>query len=163
TSPQDIFVPRGGIDTNEGHKSFDDVAAGIAGAVDRLLSDPARAAGVCGAIANPATLARVEAARGLGRIVRDSPSIAGSEGARSATPVIVAVDGDATDAHEEERFGPIAFVVAVDSGADGVERAAALASRKGAITAAFYDTDEARIHAAADAFADAGVNLSVNL
>ena len=35
--------------------------------------------------------------------------------------------------------------------------------RKGAITAALYDTDEARILRAADAFAAAGVNLSVNL
>ena len=35
--------------------------------------------------------------------------------------------------------------------------------RKGAITAALYDTDEERILRAADAFARAGVNLSVNL
>ena len=34
---------------------------------------------------------------------------------------------------------------------------------KGAITAALYDTDEARIMRAVQAFARAGVNLSVNL
>src|SRR5690349_12317501 len=43
TAPQDIFVPKGGIETDEGHKSFDEVAAGIAAAVDSLLADPARA------------------------------------------------------------------------------------------------------------------------
>ena len=146
--------------TDEGHKSFDEVAAGIAAAVDELLADPARAAGVAGAIANPATLERVAAARGLGRIVRDSAPLA--EG-RSATPLILAVDAADEAAYGEERFGPIAFVVAVADADDGIARAAALARRKGAITAALYDTDEARILDAADAFARAGVNLSVNL
>ena len=112
TAPQDIFVPKNGIETDEGRKSFDEVAAGIAAAVDSLLADPARAAGVCGAIANPATLARVAAARGLGRIVRDSTSLA--EG-RSATPLIVAVDAADEPAYAEERFGPIAFIVAVET------------------------------------------------
>lgn len=160
TAPQDIFVPRDGIDTDQGRKSFDEVAAGIAAAVDQLLADPARAAGVLGAIANPATLDRVAAARGLGRIVRDSAPLGDG---RTATPLILAVDAADEAAYGEERFGPIAFVVAVDSPDDGIARAAALATRKGAITAALYDTDEARILRAADAFARAGVNLSVNL
>ena len=151
TAPQDIFVPRSGIETDEGHKSFDKVAAGIA------------AAGVCGAIANPATLARIAEARSLGRVVRDTASIEGLGDARTATPLILAVDAVHEAAYAEERFGPIAFIVAVDDVAEGVERAAELAERKGAITAALYETDEARILAAADRFATAGVNLSVNL
>ncbi len=160
TAPQDIFVPRDGIDTNEGRKSFDDVAAGIAAAVDALLNDPARASGVCGAIANPATLARVDAARSAGRIVRDSASLSAG---RSATPLIVAVDAGKTRVHEEECFGPVAFIVAVDSAEAGIEAAADLARSKGAITAALYDTDEVRIARAVKAFARSGVNLSINL
>lgn len=160
TSPQDIFVPAGGIDTNEGRKSFDEVAKGIADAVDALLADPARAVNVCGAIANPATLERVEAARGLGRILRDSAAL--PEG-RSATPLILAVEAEKTGAYAEERFGPVSFVVAVADAQAGIEAAARLAREKGAITAALYDTDEARIQRVADAFAGAGVNLSVNL
>lgn len=163
TAPQNIFVPRGGIETNEGCKSFDEVASGIAAAVDGLLSDPARAAGVCGAIANPATLARISTVRALGRLVRDSAPIEGLDDARTATPLILAVDAADSETYAEERFGPIAFVVAVDDVADGVNRAAELAERKGAITAALYATDEAQILAAADRFAAAGVNLSVNL
>ena len=93
TAHQDIFVPASGIETDDGHKSFGEVAAGIAAAVDALLADPARASGVCGAIANPATIERIEAARGLGRIVRESAPLA--EG-RSATPLIVAVGAAAT-------------------------------------------------------------------
>lgn len=160
TAPQDIFVPAGGIDTDEGRKSFDEIAAGIAAAVDALLADAARAAGVTGAIANPATLERLSAARGLGRLVRDSTPLA--EG-RTATPLIVAVDAADEAAYGEERFGPIAFLVAVADAEDGIARAAGLARAKGAITAALYDTDEARILRAADAFARAGVNFSVNL
>ena len=38
-----------------------------------------------------------------------------------------------------------------------------MAERHGAITAALYDTDEVRITMAIDAFAAAGVNLSINL
>lgn len=163
TAPQDIFVPRGGIETNEGHKSFDEVAAGIATAVDGLLADPARAAGVCGAIANPATLARIETARSVGRVVRDSAAIEGLADARTATPLILAVDAVKTESYAQERFGPIAFVVAVDDVEDGVNRAALLAEEKGAITAALYTTDEAQVSAAADRFAAAGVNLSINL
>ncbi|MBA3038499.1 MAG: phenylacetic acid degradation protein PaaN [Alphaproteobacteria bacterium] len=160
TAPQDIFVPRAGIATDEGHKGFDEVATAIGAAVDALLSDPARASGVCGAIANPATLARIDKARSFGRIVRDSQPLAS---ACSATPLIVAVDAAETKVHEDECFGPVAFIVAVDSVEGGIDSAASLARRKGAITAALYDTNEARIAYAVKAFARAGVNLSINL
>jgi phenylacetic acid degradation protein paaN len=161
TTPQAIFVPRDGIDTDEGHKSFDQVAAGLAGAIDALLGDPARAAAVLGAVQNPATLARVAAARALGRVVRDSAPLPGE--ARSATPLLVAVEGADTRAWGEERFGPIGFLVAVDDADEGVALAATAARQQGAITAALYATDEALIARAARAFAEAGVPLSVNL
>jgi len=160
TAPQDIFVPRDGIETDAGHKSFDEVAKAIADAVDTLLADPAQAFGICGAIANPATLTRVAQARALGRVVRDSAAL---DQGRSATPLILAVGADESDAHGREWFGPISFVVAVADAAAAVAQAADLARRKGAITAALYDTDEGRIAQAADAFARTGVNLSVNL
>lgn len=166
TAPQTIFVPAAGIATDEGHKSFDEVASGIGAAIDALLSDPARAAAVLGAIQNPATLARIDEARGLGRIVRDSAALQ-VEGARTATPLLLAVEAqdEAGDeaAYLEERFGPIAFVVAVKDAPDGVARATRAARQKGAITAALYSTDEAEIAAAIPAYAKAGVALSVNL
>jgi len=160
TAPQDIFVPRGGIDTDLGHKEFEEVAKGIAQAVDALLAEPSQASAVCGAIASPATMARIAGARGLGRVIRDSGPL---EQGRSATPLILAVEAGATTAHEAECFGPIAFVVAIEDAEAGISAAADLARCKGAITAALYDTDEARILRASDAFAAAGVNLSVNL
>ncbi|UDQ90027.1 phenylacetic acid degradation protein PaaN [Xanthobacter autotrophicus] len=162
TAPQVIFVPVGGIETEAGHRSFDEVAGGIASAIDALLSEPARAAAVLGAIQNPATLARIEEARSLGRIVRESAALQVG-GARTATPLLLAVDAADEAAYLEERFGPIAFVVAVADAADGVARAARAAREKGAITAALYSTDEAEIARAVPAYARAGVPLSVNL
>lgn len=162
TTPQSLFVPRAGIDTDEGHKSFDEVAAGIATAIDALLSEPARAAGVLGAIQNPATLERIQAARGLGRIVRDSASL-GTAGARTASPLLLAVDAADESAYLEERFGPISFIIATDTVDEALTRAADAARRKGAVTAALYATDPATIARAAALSARAGVPLSVNL
>ena len=163
TSPQNIYVPRGGIETDEGHKSCDEVAEGLAAAVDRLLADPERAAGVCGALASPATLQRVAEAVALGDIVRPSTPVAGLNEARTATPLILKVDAAESDAHRQEHFGPIGFVVASDSAEDAIAEAAATAAEKGAITAAIYATEEALLDRAAEAFGAAGVNLSCNL
>lgn len=161
TAPQNIFIPRGGVETEEGHKSFDEVADGIAQAVDRLLADPARAAGVLGAIQSDATLQRVKACESLGRVVRRSGPVEGV--ARSATPLIVAVDAADEGAYLEERFGPIAFAIATASTEDSIARAARSIREHGAITAALYTTSDAVADAATDAFAVADVALSINL
>ncbi len=159
TAPQNIFVPEAGIDTDQGHMSFDAVAVGIVAAVDALLADPGRAAGVLGAIANPATLDRLTRMRETGRVLREATP--GGEG-RTVSPLILAVKAG-NPAAEGECFGPVAFVVAAADADAGIADAARLATRRGAITAALYDTDEARIARAVAAFAVAGVNLSVNL
>lgn len=159
TSPQNLYIPRGGIETDQGPKSFDEVAEGIKQAIDALLSDPARAAGICGTIVNPNTLQRIETARGAGRVIRDS---AETGHGRSATPLMVAVEG-AEGPQNGECFGPVSFLVPCDGAEDAIARAAGIARSKGAITAALYATDEALIKRAAKAFAQAGVNLSVNL
>jgi phenylacetic acid degradation protein paaN len=161
TAPQNIFAPRDGVETDEGHKSFDEVANGIAAAVDRLLGDPARAAAVLGAIQGEATLERVRNAATLGRVVRASTTIENVE--RSATPLILAVDAKDEAAYREERFGPISFVVATQSTADSLARAESSIREKGAITAALYTRSEAVAEAAEEAFARANVALSINL
>lgn len=165
TAPQNIFIPRGGIETEDGRKSFDDVAGGIKTAVDKLLADPGRALGVLGAVQNPATIDRIGQSRSLGRIVRDSEPVDGDAagGARTATPLIIALDAADEDTYLTERFGPISFVIATNSTEESIARAAGSAKSRGAITAALYTVDEATVAAAADAFADAGVPLSVNL
>ena len=52
TTTQNIYIPADGIETDAGHKTFAEVGADLATAVEGLLSDPARAAGVLGAIVN---------------------------------------------------------------------------------------------------------------
>jgi phenylacetic acid degradation protein paaN len=163
TAPQNIFMPKKGIDTDEGRKSFDEVGAGIAAAVDRLLGDPSRARAILGAIQSPATLRRIKDARKLGKVVRDSGTVEGAGEARIATPLLVAVDGKDEAAYGEERFGPIAFLVACKDEQDAVLRASLTIFTFGAITAALYATDEKIIGFAEKAFGRAGVNLSVNL
>ena len=163
TAPQNIYVPEGGIETDDGHKSFDEVADGIKIAVDKLLSDPDRAAGICGAISNDSVTARVTETAGMADVLRPSEAIESLPGARTATPMILKVSEADSNLHHQERFGPISFVVATTDVPSAIESAASLAAEKGAITAAVYATDDATIDAAADAFAAAGVGLSCNL
>ena len=165
TAPQNIFVPADGIATNDGRKSFDDVATGIASGIDKLLGDPDRASAILGAVQNDATVKRVDASRKLGRVVRESAAapVAGFDNARTASPLLLAVDAKDDRAWGEERFGPIAFLIRTGSTEESIALASQSAKRKGAITASLYSSDDGVIDAAADAFARAGVALSVNL
>lgn len=165
TAPQNIFVPAAGIETNDGKKSFDEVASGIATAIDKLLGDPERAATILGAVQNEATIKRVNEARALGKVVRDSSAVpvAGFENARTASPLVLTIDAKNEAAWGEERFGPITFVIKAGSADGAIALASGSAKKKGAITASLYSTNESVIDAAAKAFARAGVALSVNL
>jgi phenylacetic acid degradation protein paaN len=165
TAPQNVFVPASGIETDQGVKSFDDVAEGIGQAMDKLLGDPERAAAVLGAIQNDATLERVEASKKLGDVVHDSKRIAHPEfeNARMATPLVLKVTAKESEGYEQECFGPISFVVAAPDADDALTRAASLAKSKGAITAGVHSTDKAYLARAERAFAEAGVSLSENL
>ncbi|WP_114374654.1 phenylacetic acid degradation protein PaaN [Elioraea thermophila] len=163
TAPQNLFIPADGIATDEGHKTFDAVAHGIAAAIDALLAEPARAQAVCGAIASPATLERIADCRRLGTIVRDSAPLAEAGNARTASPLLVAVEAENEAAYGEERFGPIAFLVRCRNTEEALARAARMAAEKGAITASLYATEEGFIARAKRAFARAGAPLAINL
>src|SRR4029453_2926574 len=73
TTPQNILVPQGGIETDAGHRSPDEFAADLAGALDKLLGDPKRAAGTLGAIVNDGVLARLSEASAAPGGVHPSP------------------------------------------------------------------------------------------
>ncbi len=62
TTSQAILVPAGGIDTDDGHKSYDEVCADLARAVTGFLSKPEVAHAVLGAIQSADTLQRIEEA-----------------------------------------------------------------------------------------------------
>ncbi|MEM0909006.1 MAG: aldehyde dehydrogenase family protein, partial [Pseudomonadota bacterium] len=162
TSPQTMFIPKGGIDTDEGHKSASAVAEAVAAALDSLLGDPARALTILGAIQSPATLERVASAQKRGRLIRASAPVPGAKPARTATPALVEVE-EASDLWRSECFGPIGFFIEVADAGAAVDRAAELVRDKGAITALIHATDDHLIDKAAAALGAAGVPLSVNL
>src|ERR1700752_3827315 len=94
TAPQNIYVPRGGIDTSAGHLSLDEVAQALAESVQKLLGDRARAVEILGAVVNDGVAQRIDAARELGPIVLDSEAVTHPQfkDARVRTPLIVRLD-----------------------------------------------------------------------
>lgn len=165
TTPQNVLVPTGGIATEDGHKSFDDVAAGIAGAVAGLTRDPARGVELSGAIVNEGVLRRLEKARSVGTVLLESSDVThpAYQHATVRTPLIVRLDADAADTYGTEWFGPISFVVATDSTAGSLRIFADTVGKKGALTASVYSTSGDVLDAMEEAALQAGVHLSVNL
>ena len=107
TTPQDIFIPANGIDTDQGHKSFDEVAEALSTGITKFLSDPERAGMVLGCIQAEVTDKRVDNARELGTVVRESdrPENPWFKEARMRSPLILAIDSDKEDVYMEELFG----------------------------------------------------------
>ncbi len=165
TTPQNILVPRDGIETDQGHKSFDEVAQAIATATEKLLGDDARATALLGAVVNENVLERIERAPSYGRVVLESRSVKHPDfpDATVRTPVIVALDAADSAVYTSEHFGPVSFVIATDSTEHSLDVMRRTVKEHGAITASVYSTSEAVLAAAEDAALDAGVALSENL
>ncbi|MEU2925582.1 phenylacetic acid degradation protein PaaN [Streptomyces sp. NPDC007251] len=168
TTPQNLLIPRDGIRTDEGPKTFDEVTADLARAVDGLLGDDARANALLGAIVNPDVKARLEAAAGLGEVALASREITNPDfpGAVVRAPVIVKLDGakpDAEAAYMSECFGPVSFAVAVDSAHDAVELLRRTVREKGAMTVGAYTTDSEMERAVEEVCLEEAAQLSLNL
>ncbi|MFD5156547.1 phenylacetic acid degradation protein PaaN [Streptomyces hawaiiensis] len=168
TTPQNLLVPREGISTDQGPKSYDEVVADLATSVDGLLGDDARANALLGAIVNPDVKARLEAASGLGEVALASREITNPDfpGAVVRTPVIVKLDGAKPDdeaAYMSECFGPVSFAVAVDSAADAAELLRRTVREKGAMTVGAYTTDPEVEQAVREVCLEEAAQLSLNL
>jgi phenylacetic acid degradation protein paaN len=165
TAPQNVYVPRDGIETAQGHMTFDEVADGLAKAIDKLTADPAKAVEVTGAIQNQATLQRIDKARDLGlTVLSDSRPLAHPQfpDANVRTPLVLKAEAD-NGAILREWFGPIVFVVATDTTQAAIDLAEKAVCDHGALTLSAYTTNDAvaaRIQKAAER---AGVSLSLNL
>ncbi|MFE9567165.1 phenylacetic acid degradation protein PaaN [Streptomyces sp. NPDC006692] len=168
TTPQNLLIPRDGITTDAGKKSYDEVVGDLAGAVGGLLGDDARANALLGALVNPDVKARLEAAAGLGEVALPSREVTNPEfpDAVVRTPVIVKLDGakpDAEAVYLSECFGPVSFAVAVDSTADAVELLRRTIRDKGAMTVGAYTTSPEVERAVEDVCLDESAQLSLNL
>src|SRR3954465_10040324 len=104
TTPQNLLVPSGGIETDAGHRSADEFGADLAAAVDKLLGDPKRAVGTLGAIVNDGVLARLTGAGGAARVIHPSAEVVDEDwpGATIRTPVIVRLDAADEKAYTRE-------------------------------------------------------------
>ncbi|MFF1693482.1 phenylacetic acid degradation protein PaaN [Streptomyces sp. NPDC058257] len=168
TTPQNLLIPRDGIATDAGAKSYDDVVSDLAASVNGLLGDDARANGILGALVNPDVKARLEAAAGLGEVALPSREISNPEfpDAVVRTPVIVKLDGakpDAEAVYLNECFGPVSFAVAVDSSADAVELLRRTVRDKGAMTVGAYTTSDEVSGAVEETCLEECAQLSLNL
>jgi phenylacetic acid degradation protein paaN len=165
TTTQDIFVPADGIETDEGRKSFDQVAADLGAAIERFLADPAVATAVLGAIQSPDTLKRIQEAPQLGEVVLASRRIEHPEfpAANVHSPVLLKSDTSRESAFMQERFGPISFVVKVPDAMAAVAFSERAVKEHGALTVGLYSTKQNIIDAMTQATMRAGVSLSINL
>ncbi|OGB72381.1 MAG: phenylacetic acid degradation protein PaaN [Burkholderiales bacterium RIFOXYC12_FULL_65_23] len=167
TTSQAIIVPAGGIATDEGHKSYDEVCADLAKAVERLLGKPEVACAVLGAMQSSATAERVEQANGasLGRVVLASRKLDNPEfpGADVRTPVLLAVDAADEAAYMEERFGPISFIVKAADTDSAIALSERIVSTHGALTVGLYSSSQDVIDAMTEATWRGKVALSINL
>ncbi|MFF4172067.1 phenylacetic acid degradation protein PaaN [Streptomyces sp. NPDC001744] len=168
TTPQNLLIPRDGIATDQGPKSYDEVVADLAAAIDGLLGDDARANGLLGALVNPDVKARLEAAAGLGEVALASREVVNPEfpDAVVRTPLVVKLDAskpEARDAYSSECFGPVSFAVAVDSTADALELLRRTVREKGAMTVGAYTTSEETERAVEEVCLEEAAQLSLNL
>ncbi|MGX9935809.1 phenylacetic acid degradation protein PaaN [Advenella kashmirensis] len=163
TTPQNIFIPREGIESAEGHVSFDDVVAAIVKAVAKVTSDPAKAVELLGAIQNDAIINRMAAAREIGQVLLDSKALEHPQfpAAKVLTPLLVKAPDNKPVT--EEFFGPISFVIATADTAESIALARKSVQEQGALSLSAYTCRADVKEALCEAAADACVALSLNM
>jgi phenylacetic acid degradation protein paaN len=165
TTPQAIFVPRDGIDTDEGHLDVAEVGRRLAGALDDLLEPARKGVEILGAIGDAAVVERIDEAASLGTVVAASRTLEHPSwpDAVVRTPLVVQVDAADAEAWDTERFGPIAFLVTTDSTEHALDLVRDTVRRRGAITFGVYAGSEAVRDAATQVALDARVSVSFDL
>lgn len=169
TAPQNIYVPKDGIDTPDGKMSFDEVATAIATSVDKLLGDENRAFAILGAITSDAVTARVGEAVEVGN--KDGKIALNSCAANyelfpealTAKPLLISLDNADNAFAQEEQFGPIAFIIACEDSQAALNVVTDSIIKHGAMTTSLYSIHDEYKNHAIDEIADAGSPLSINL
>jgi phenylacetic acid degradation protein paaN len=165
TAPQNIYIPKDGIDIPEGHLSFDQVATALGEAISKLLGDPVRAVELLGAIQNASVLHRLEEAREFGKIILDRQPISHPQfpEATIRTPLLLQVEATEESKFMQELFGPIAFVIPTENTTHSIALARKGALEHGALTLSVYSTNESVLNEVHQIAAEVGVALSCNL
>lgn len=165
TAPQNVYLPAGGIDTDEGHRSVEEVAAGIGAAMGKLLGDDARAVELLGGVVNDGVMSRLESAGSRGKVLVESRAVAhpSYDQAVVRTPTLVALSVQDREVYEAECFGPVAYLIETADTAESIDTFRRTVIEHGAMTASVYSTSPQVVADMRDAALDAGVALSENL
>jgi phenylacetic acid degradation protein paaN len=165
TAPQNIYVPADGIETDEGHKSVADVAAGIEAALGKLLGDDARAVELLGGVVNDGVLSRLSTVGDRGEVLVASREVRhpAFEGAVVRTPTMVGLTSKDADVYETECFGPVSYLISTSGTDESVDLFRRTVTEHGAMTASVYSTSDSVVESMREAALDAGVALSENL
>lgn len=164
TSPQNIFVPQTGIQTDEGLISAETFADRLVAAIDELVADPAHAAATCGALQSTRVSETIALARRRAEVLREPQPYAHPEHteARTATPLLLR-EHQPHEVSRREWFGPVAFVLPVADRDAALELAARDIRELGSIAAYLYTTDEGYLAEVETAFSRAGGSFACNL
>jgi phenylacetic acid degradation protein paaN len=165
TAPQNIYVPAGGIETDDGTKSPADVAAGIGASFDKLLGEDARAVELLGGVVNDGVVQRLEASGSTGEVYVASRTVThpAYPDATVRTPTIIGLTAADSDVYEIECFGPVAYVIATRDTDESIQLFRTTVRDHGAMTASAYATSDEVMGEVRDAALDVGVALSENL
>lgn len=165
TAPQNILVPKQGITTESGTKSFDEFAQDLKAAVEGLCQNPKAGPAVCGAIQNEATLKRIEEAKKFGKIILEPQKIQNPEfpEATTSSPLILAIHQNDQQVYEQELFGPIVLLIQTDSTNESIKIAKEMAQKHGAISCLAYSTNKEVIEKIKEEMLEAATSVSFNL
>lgn len=167
TTSQALLIPAAGIQTDEGHKSFEQVGEDLATAVTSFLAKPEVAHAVLGAIQSDDTLQRIEQAGSgaMGQVVLGPRTLDNPDfpKARVRTPVLIACEADDPSHYMHEQFGPISFLTKVADTATAIALTERIVRTQGALTVGIYSTNEAVLGSMTEASWRAQVALSINL
>jgi phenylacetic acid degradation protein paaN len=166
TAPQNLYLPASGIATDEGPKSVDDVVAGLAAALNKLVGDDARAVELLGGVVNDGVLDRLAAVDGsAGTVVVESRDVKhpAFEDAVVRTPALLTVDVGERTVYERECFGPVAYLILTSGSDESISVFRETVKEHGAMTASVYTTNESVLDKMRSAALDVGVALSENL
>lgn len=164
TAPQNIFVPKNGILTDNGALTFEEVTEKICNAIKGLVENPKMGPFTLGAIQNDFTIQRVSEAASKNTVVLDSIAVQNPEfpDARIKSPVVMTCNAIETEKWVHECFGPAVFIVKTENSDESLCLAAKYAWEMGAITCTVHSTNETFVAQATTAMNNAYTPVSVN-
>jgi phenylacetic acid degradation protein paaN len=165
TAPQNIFIPKEGVIEGENLVSFDEVADRFKKKIDGLVNNEKVGPSTLGALQNKSTQSRVDEALKLGLdVIRPSECIAqaGFDNACTASPLVLKADFEKAEIYQNEWFGPICFLIPVDSFESAVKHVAESVQEHGALSTAVYTTDFRKQKMAEEELVFAGAPVAFN-